>query len=97
LRLCPCSFLEKQKIFGLGAFVGGEFIGSLIVELSGAFAWLGLNLVATSGYNVAKGVFRVLRKRVLRKTKMKRIIRRTKNNVGKIVLGVCVVATVFGN
>jgi hypothetical protein len=75
-------------------YVGGEFFSSLIVEISGSFTWLGGSLV----FNVVKEVFRSVKNEVCKKfrKKEKEMKKRLKSKIENLVLGMFVVATVFG-
>jgi len=97
--------LWKQKIFVLGVYVGGEFIASILIGVSSELTWLFGNIVFPAIHKVLVKVFKkvmALKKlRVWKKVKqyiktssiMKSVNRK---KMEKLIIGMCVVATVFG-
>jgi len=89
---------DRAKIFGLREFVGGDFINSLF----GSWSWLGGNYVFFTICRVLVKMLKALKKPKLCKgiKKFIKTIRIMKllnvKSMGKLILGMCVVATVFG-
>ena len=98
-----CS--KEQKIFGLRKFVGGDFIDSMLVESSGALSWIGGNYIFVT---ICRVLVKMLKKvKALRRSKLwkgiKKFIKTNRimkllnvKSMGKLIIGMCVVATVFG-